>query len=199
MPRSEIQHELSYFKRFRMERDLLASALPAVPLLPDGYAWVEWDDSLLETHARTKVRCFEGEVDAVVFPNLSYLEGCTRLMRQIRSRTGFRPQATWLITYHGEGVATVQGVGDRTMSGAIQNLGVVAEHRGRGLGAALLIQALHGFRNTGLQRAVLEVTSQNDAAVRLYRKFGFRSLKTLYKVMDPVQAIPVPAEADWVL
>jgi len=199
MSRTEIQHELTYFKRFRMQRDLLAPPLPAIPPLPEGYAWIEWEDHLLETHARTKVRCFVDEVDGVVFPNLSHFEGCMRLMRQIRSKSGFRPQSTWLIAYHGEGVATVQGVGDRTCSGAIQNLGVVAEHRGRGLGAALLLRALHGFRSTGLQRAVLEVTAQNDAAVRLYRKFGFKSQKTIYKVMDPIQAISLPIEADWVL
>lgn len=194
-----IQHELSYFKRFRMERDLLASPIPPVPELPVGYAWIPWEDPLLDAHAETKLRCFVDEIDSVVFPNLSYLDGCKRLMRQIRDKSGFRPQATWLIACGSEYVATVQGLADRTSAGAIQNLGVTPEHRGRGLGAALLLKALHGFRQTGLQRSVLEVTSQNDAAIRLYRKYGFRSSKTLYKVMDPVQAIPVPAEADWVL
>ena len=65
-----------------------------------------------------------------------------------------------------------------------QNLGVVAAFRGRGLGRALLLQALHGFVRAGLGRALLEVTAQNSAAIRLYRRLGFRCRKTLYKAVE---------------
>ena len=54
----------------------------------------------------------------------------------------------------------------------------------RGLGAALLLKALHGFRNAGLGRAFLEVTAQNDGAVRLYHRLGFRRRKTVYKTVE---------------
>jgi ribosomal protein S18 acetylase RimI-like enzyme len=80
-------------------------------------------------------------------------------------------------------------VRDRTGLGAIQNLGVVPAHRGRGLGEALLLQALQGFRAQGSLQALLEVTARNDPAVRLYRRVGFRCRKTLYK------AVEVPAVA----
>jgi ribosomal protein S18 acetylase RimI-like enzyme len=30
----------------------------------------------------------------------------------------------------------------------------------------------------------LEVTANNDAAVRLYRRLGFRSVKTVYKAIE---------------
>ena len=52
------------------------------------------------------------------------------------------------------------------------------------LGAALLQQALHGFRRAGLGGAFLEVTAQNDGAIRLYRRLGFRCRKTIYKAVD---------------
>jgi ribosomal protein S18 acetylase RimI-like enzyme len=68
--------------------------------------------------------------------------------------------------------------------GAIQNVGIVAAHRCRGLGRALVLQALHGFRLAGLGRAFLEVTAENDPAVRLYHSLGFRRRKTLYKAVD---------------
>jgi ribosomal protein S18 acetylase RimI-like enzyme len=77
----------------------------------------------------------------------------------------------------------VQGLQERTGLGAIQNLGVAPAHRGRGLGTALLLQALHGFRRAGLGRAFLEVTAQNEAAVRLYQRLGFRRKKTIYKAV----------------
>ena len=77
----------------------------------------------------------------------------------------------------------MQGIRERGGLGSIQNLGIVPGWRGRGLGEALLLQALHGFRHTGLGRAQLEVTAQNDAAIRLYRRLGFRRAKTLYKAV----------------
>jgi ribosomal protein S18 acetylase RimI-like enzyme len=136
----------------------------------------------------------------VVFPNLSCREGCLRLMREIREKAGFVPGATWLLSHGAEFCGTVQGVSDRYGAGSIQNFGIVPPHRGRGLGSALLLQALHGFRRAGLQRAVLEVTAQNEGAIRLYRRFGFRFRKTLYKVLDPYQHLQPAAEPDhWML
>jgi mycothiol synthase len=76
---------------------------------------------------------------------------------------------------------TIQGVRERSGFGAIQNLGVASRYRGRGLGEALLLQSLHGFRSAGLGRAMLEVTADNDAAIRLYRRVGFLRRKTIYK------------------
>ena len=42
-----------------------------------------------------------------------------------------------------------------------------------------------GFQRAGMHRAFLEVTAQNDGAVRLYRRIGFRCKKTIYKAVDP--------------
>jgi ribosomal protein S18 acetylase RimI-like enzyme len=191
--------DATYFKRYRMELDLVAP-LPPAPSLPSGYAWMPWEDRLVEAHADVKFRCFRDELDGVVFPNLSNRAGCTRLMRDIASRPGFRPEATWLIA-HGESfVATVQGVSDRAGTGSIQNLGVIPGHRGHKLGWALLLQALHGFRCYGLAKASLEVTAQNEAAVRMYRQVGFRFRKTLYRMVEPTILPLVPlSEPEWML
>ena len=195
----EARPGLTYFKRFQMQADLLAP-LPAVPDLPEGYEWVPWDDGLVELHAEVKFHCFQGEIDGVVFPNLSCRIGCLRLMREIREKPGFLPLATWLMRRGTELCGTVQGVSDRRTGGAIQNLGIAPAHRGRGLGTALLLQALHGFRMAGLQRAILEVTAQNEAAIRLYRRLGFRFRKTLSKVLDPCQMVETDGACDhWLL
>jgi GNAT superfamily N-acetyltransferase len=174
--------QIAYFKRFRMEVDL--NELPSACALPEGYYWLPWDESLLAAHAEVKFRSFFEEIDAVVFPSLSTLEGCLYLMREISRKPGFRPEATWLIGCADGHCGTVQGVRDRNGMGAIQNLGVTGLHRGRGLGGALLLQALHGFLRAGLGRAFLEVTAQNDGAIRLYRRLGFRCRKTIYKAVD---------------
>jgi ribosomal protein S18 acetylase RimI-like enzyme len=194
----ETEPGITYFKRFQMQADLLGP-LPAPPLLPEGYTWTPWSDTLLEQHADVKYHCFREEIDGVVFPNLSCLDGCLRLMREIRGKPGFLPGATWLLGHGGDCCGTVQGVSDRHGGGSIQNLGIVPAHRGRGLGTALLLQALHGFRRAGLQRAVLEVTAQNEGAIRLYRRLGFRFRKTLYKVLNPCQHLEPVGVDHWFL
>lgn len=171
--------KLTYFKRYRMELDLRRD-LPA-PRLPAEFGWIDWNDLLLDVHAEVKYLCFQQEVDSQVFPSLAYLDGCRDLMSAIRNRYGFCPGATWLIGGPDGCVATVQGVIDEDGFGAIQNLGVLGEHRGRGLGRALLLKALHGFRAAGARRTSLEVTASNEAAIRMYRDLGYRCRRTTYR------------------
>ena len=179
---------LTYFKRLRMEIDLMGRPLASVRP-PEGYRFIAWDDSLLETHAETKYLSFRSEIDANVFPCLGEYTGCVRLMNEIRQKPGFLPEATWLVAHRDasgddEFCGTIQGIIDRNGMGAVQNLGVVPEHRGCGLGKALMHQALDGFQRVGLERVFLEVTCQNEAAIRLYRHLGFHKARTLYKVVE---------------
>ncbi len=180
---------LTYFKRYRMEIDLTGRELPPARL-PEGYHWIEWAPEYRDIHAETKYLSFRTEIDANVFPCLGALDGCLRLMTEISRKTGFLPEATWLIgcRFHAsdpfEYCGTIQGIRDRGGLGAIQNLGVVPEHRGRGLGTALLVKALHGFRQVGLRRALLEATAQNEAAIRLYERLGFTKVRTVYKAVE---------------
>lgn len=182
---------VTYYKRYRMEIDL-QTELPR-PVLPAGYAWVAWNDLLLEQHAEVKYHCFFEEIDGIVFPSLSSRIGCLTLMREISRKSGFRPEATWLVSGPEGYCATVQGVRERSGCGAIQNLGVTPAHRGRGIGSALLLMALHGFQQVGLKQAFLEVTADNEPAIRLYRRLGFRCRKTIYKA-SPLQ--PATSVAD---
>ncbi len=52
-------------------------------------------------------------------------------------------------------------------------IGVVAEHRGMGIGKELLKKVLAGAWGSGLKRVELEVFASNTNAVALYKKFGF--------------------------
>jgi ribosomal protein S18 acetylase RimI-like enzyme len=178
--------KVKYFKRHRMELPLLQ--LPSPPELPAGFRWLAWDDSLLATHAEVKFQSFHQHEDSLVFPSLGTRTGCRELMSAIRYRDTFCPQATWLIGGPDGYVGTVQGLLDENGYGGIQNLGVVPECRGLGLGRALLVKALIGFATVGVPRAFLEVTATNAMAVRLYRSVGFRAFKTLYRAVE----LPLP-------
>jgi GNAT superfamily N-acetyltransferase len=184
------QRNIIYFKRFKMEIDL--PGIPPVPPLPEGYRWVGWEESLLDAHAAMMFSSFYEEIDAVVFPSLGDRRGSSALMHEIRRKPGFLAEATWLLASETAYCGCVQGLRDSTGLGAIQNLGVTPGHRGRGLGSALLLQALHGFVRAGLKRAWLEVTARNDGAVRLYHCLGFRRRKTLYKAVEAVAKSVMP-------
>lgn len=179
---------LTYFKRYRMEIDLRRCPPPRSVDTP-GYRFRPWSEELIEAHAEAKYRSFCTEVDANVFPCLGDRDGCLRLMGEIARRSNFVPGATWLVQGEQpesgwENCGTVQGVSDRGIFGAIQNLGVTPAHRGHGLGTRLLSEALRGFLVAGLDRAYLEVTANNEGALRLYERFGFRIVKTVYKAAD---------------
>src|SRR5205085_8768114 len=92
---------LTYFKRFRMEIDLVGREF--ISRLPPGYRLVPWDDSLLELHAEVKFASFHTEIDSNVFPCLGDLLGCHRLMQEIRQKEGFLPAATWLAVHDASG------------------------------------------------------------------------------------------------
>ncbi|MBA4187433.1 MAG: GNAT family N-acetyltransferase [Planctomycetaceae bacterium] len=180
--------KVKYFKRHRMELELRHTRPPAE--LPKGFYWLPWSLQLLDLHAQVLCAGFAGETDAEVFPCLSNLQGCRDLMTAIANRPGFCPGATWLVANQHCSVATVQGLLDESGSGGVQNLGVVADFRGAGIGRALLLKALEGFQAVGVKRAFLEVTALNLPAVRIYRKLGFRSHKTIYREVEVKPAVP---------
>ncbi len=171
---------VSYFKRYKMEMAL--STLPS-PQLPDEFSFAPWSYELLDAHAEMLFGSFHQEIDAHVFPSLGDRQGSLCLMIELTRKRGFLPEATWLLLGPVGPCGTVQGLRERDGVGSIQNIGILPGWRGRSLGEALLLQALHGFRQAGLQRAVLEVTAQNDQAIRLYHRLGFRRTKTLYKAV----------------
>ena len=181
---------LTYFKRYRMEVDLTGALDPHGGALPPGYRFIPWDESLIDVHGETKYHSFRSEIDSNVFPCLGDLTGCIRLMNEISRKPGFLEAATWLVAFAPRGhdvleyCGTIQGITDRSGMGAIQNLGIIPDHRSRGLGTALMYKALEGFKLSGLRRAFLEVTSQNEGAIKLYRRLGFSKARTVYKVVE---------------
>lgn len=180
---------LTYFKRYRMETDLPGRDL-SWPSLPVGYSLLPWEPALLNSHAEVKYLSFRDEIDANVFPCFCELSGCKRLMGDIARKIGFLPQTTWLLAYNGEDgktaeyCGTIQGIRDRSGMGAIQNLGITPGHRDRGLGTVLMFRALRGFQQAGLSRVFLEVTADNEGAIRLYRRLGFHVVKTVFKAAE---------------
>ncbi len=185
---------VTYIKRYRMEVRLDRVPAEAWSEVPEGYQLLAWHPRLLTQHADIKWESFREEIDVHVFPCLGERDGCRRLMREISSRKDFVPEATWLacrlsdfhltLPQSPDACGTVQGLMTSGREGAIQNLGVHPQFRDLRIGRALLSAALHGFREVGCRYAHLEVTVQNTAAIRLYERFGFNRVETLFKMSE---------------
>ena len=88
---------------------------------------------------------------------------------------------------------------DRTGTGGIQNLGVIPAYRGKGLGLALLLQALHGFRRSVWPRRRSKSPPRTSTAIHMYRRFGFRFRKTLYRLSRLATYRLEPLLPEWVV
>jgi [ribosomal protein S18]-alanine N-acetyltransferase len=73
----------------------------------------------------------------------------------------------------------------------VNNLAVLPAHRRSGIGTALLLKVLADGAKLGASRATLEVRRSNDAAQRLYEKFGFTvaGVRRLYYSSPPEDAL----------
>jgi L-phenylalanine/L-methionine N-acetyltransferase len=65
-------------------------------------------------------------------------------------------------------------------------MGVIAEHRGQGIGSKLLTSVIQHAWESGLKRLELEVFADNEAAIGLYKKHGFtqEGLKRHARMID---------------
>ena len=180
---------LHYYKRYRMEVDLRRWQGAPLADLHD-YEFVHWSAELLDAHAEVKFQSFRDEFDSVVFPCLSDSSSCRRLMTEISAKRGFVPEATWLARFVGsvdcpcQPCGTIQAIRVGRSQANIQNLGVTPSHRGRGVGAGLIVRSLMGLQQVGVTRTQLEVTAKNSGALELYQRLGFRRIRTLYKAVE---------------
>jgi ribosomal protein S18 acetylase RimI-like enzyme len=74
---------------------------------------------------------------------------------------------------------------DEAGIGFIPNISIAAEHRGKGIGRALLEHVLEDFRRHGLSHARIETLSQNEVGYGLYTSLGFREVaRQVHFAMD---------------
>jgi ribosomal protein S18 acetylase RimI-like enzyme len=176
-----------YFKRFRMQFDLLSQQIPQ-PNCSSEIMFAEWDEKLLVMHGMCKWESFRREMDVNVFPCLGERDGCKRLMRDISQKDAFVPEATWLAIGKDTNpknlvaVGTIQGLRTNATHGAIQNIGVIPSFRGKGIGRELIRRALQGFQSQGCRYVTLEVTVHNLGAIKLYESIGFQKSEIVFKV-----------------
>jgi ribosomal-protein-alanine N-acetyltransferase len=58
--------------------------------------------------------------------------------------------------------------------GHVVSVAVLPEHRGKGLGKALMLEGINGVMNRKSDEIYLEVRSSNESAIKMYQKLGFQ-------------------------
>ena len=72
------------------------------------------------------------------------------------------------------GALVAHAGGDR---GWVTELGVLADHRGRGIAAALLRRSFAALASRGIRQVILNVDAENPSATGLYERVGMRVVK----------------------
>jgi len=80
-----------------------------------------------------------------------------------RMETGFSELGKWNITKKGH----------------VVSIAVLPEYRKMGIGTSLMLQAMKEMKNYGMKECYLEVRASNQIAKNLYRKIGFKEVKTI--------------------
>ena len=72
------------------------------------------------------------------------------------------------------------GFGGVLKKGHVVSVAVMPEHRRKGVGGALVTQAMEGMRGYGAKQCYLEVRITNQDAISLYKKLGFEITRTIH-------------------
>jgi mycothiol synthase len=156
----------------RTPLDDIAAEIP----LPDGYEFLRYDASMagamLEAH------------NTAFLDHPNFTPWSETMWKQfVTESRSFRPDLSYVVVPVGEKTivaylqtaefdAYFEVTGRR--EAYVGKLGTLREHRGKGIGGALLVHCLHAYRHAGFDEASLDVDSENPTgALGVYERAGF--------------------------
>lgn len=153
-------------------------------LLPPGARILPWSDILLDRAADLVVLAYKGHVDREVSTLFASAAGARSLLVRApavwRGKGGAPPGTGLVALVQGQSGLAGLSLGRQVARGVghVLQLCVAPRARRIGLGRLLLQRTLKAFGRAGYGKATLTVTSANTPAVRLYRRYGFRRLRS---------------------
>jgi ribosomal protein S18 acetylase RimI-like enzyme len=153
-----------------------------VPYLPMGYKIIEWSNEYFDQASEVIHEAFKDASDANFDPRFLTLEGSKDVVNKITSEIfgTFLPDATSLLIHDDK----VVGVCFVNMTNAIianvPLIGVKHEYAGKGFGKILLKNSVDKVIKMIINAKIMAneinatVETENYAALRMYRKIGFR-------------------------
>jgi mycothiol synthase len=158
---------------YYLQRDL--AELPPVPTVA-GLRLQTYGDADAALFETTLLRSYHGSKDC---PELDGLRSGAEILDGHRAQGVWRPQTWWLALQDNEpaGVCLLTELEDGA-GWDLSYLGVVPKRRGRGLGRALTLHALHAARGMGASEVMVAVDARNAPALALYEAAGFERTGT---------------------
>jgi len=170
-----------YTRQF-MSFDLLKKA-EAAPSANSGLRLDRWNDRYFEPCAKLIYLAYSNHVDGDINDQYRSRNGALRFLKNIILLPGcgqFLPQASFVLRHPGSddlagAVLTSEvspGIGHTTQ------ICVQPGFQGNGLGRLLMLAASDALRAQKFKELTLTVTSENKAAVHLYERLGFSTIKS---------------------
>jgi ribosomal protein S18 acetylase RimI-like enzyme len=142
-----------------------------------------WEDHYEEQAATVIALAYGDHVDSEINEQYRTVAGARRFLHNIvrypgcgmffkpASMVAFDRQTGWVA-----GIVLVSFVAPQT--GHVTQLCVTPQSQGSGLGRELLRRAMHALYLNGAKRVTLTVTGANEPALELYRRSGFREMRS---------------------
>jgi ribosomal protein S18 acetylase RimI-like enzyme len=185
---SAFSHTLPKPNLLRLHRrNFMVAELPSVSNLSVGLAadsnrFEGWLPYRQEETARLIAEAYQGHVDSDINDQYRSIAGARRFLMNIVQYPGcgsfFQPASFCAADPQ---YANVRGVSLASLVSAqvghITQICVAPKFKGLGIGYELLRRSLVAFAGHGCTEATLTVTTENDHAVHLYERMGFRTLR----------------------
>lgn len=176
--------ELGFRKLDRAYMTLDRKSVEALdnPVLAENMSFEVYANSQIDELSQVVFKSNDGHIDQIVFPNFFGTPAdCKTLIENIEKKVygEYKEPYSWLLRENGLLIGaclmTIRNKGD---TGYIPDIVVVPEHRGRGLGKAILIHSMKEIvaGEPDMVKVDLDVTLENDARF-LYKSVGFEKVR----------------------
>jgi ribosomal protein S18 acetylase RimI-like enzyme len=151
------------------------------PEIAQSMRWVEYSEATHPLFAQAIQKTYIESLDC---PMLSGLRNIEDVIVGHRATGQFEPHFWQLLADgpHPLGVVLLSRIA-KSDAMELVYLGLAPEARRRGIGIALMQQALHLIHNDQRRRLSLAVDSRNNPALRLYYRFGFQQVATRWALI----------------
>lgn len=177
-----VEHGFRLYRRQFMLLDL-AKVAKSKAGVSAGMRLTRWNDRYFEPCTKLIYLAYANHVDGDINDQYRSRAGALRFLKNIILLPGcghFVPGASFVLHEAGsdELVGAVltsevsSGVGHTTQ------ICVLPGYQGHGIGQMLMQTAIDALQSMKFRELTLTVTSENDVAVRLYERLGFRTIRT---------------------
>ncbi len=169
------RHGFECHPRYFLELDLLAPLRRREATSQERI--VPWEPSHVYAAADVACQSYRDQADAVICEDYRSVAGCENYLRSLVENPGcgtFLPDASFT-GLNSQGVPCGFILCSRTsaFAGMIPQVAILPSYQGRGLGNALMCQALSRLKAMGMRTVSLTVTKDNQRACEWYQRIGF--------------------------